>query len=258
MICWRSQHAVKGHLSLWWYIWRLAVRSVYSRRSRIKQSFRFQEGKPTYTTHTSTYFIYTHRLALHLQPHGPAARLYCNYTAVSPTTALSFHPFYKCEHIPLFRTFIAENSPEIKFLDISLTKDLGLLLYAVHNPFYWQIWKKTILFSGFKSPCKKYAKQEHSSLFMNNILQKKEGRKPNQKPRLNMPVKNSISGQCCVWEPLKKLLDKFYKLVYTVTKFIRIRIYKYMVSFAFRRFYFGDKTFITSYTVLASCSSCCP
>jgi hypothetical protein len=65
-----------------------AVRSVYSRRGRIKQSFRFQEGKPTYTTHTSTYFIYTHRLPL--QSRVPAARLYCNYTTMSPTTALRF------------------------------------------------------------------------------------------------------------------------------------------------------------------------
>ncbi len=88
MICCSSQHAVNGHLSIWWYKWRLAVRSVYSRRGRIKQSFRFQEGKPTYTTHTSTYFIYTHRLPL--QPHVPAARLYCNYTTLSPTTALRF------------------------------------------------------------------------------------------------------------------------------------------------------------------------
>ncbi len=122
----------------------LAVRSVYSRRGRIKQSFRFQEGKPTYTTHTSTYFIYTHRLPL--QPHGPAARLYCNYTTVSPTTALSFH-FYifilqMQTHPPLFFTFIAENSPEMEFLDNNFTQaqqDLSLLLHGIHIPFYWQI-----------------------------------------------------------------------------------------------------------------------
>ncbi len=39
---------------------------------------------------------------------------------------------------------------EMKFLDIILTKDLSLLLHAIHSPFYWRILKKTILFSGFK------------------------------------------------------------------------------------------------------------
>jgi hypothetical protein len=29
--------------------------------------------------------------------------------------------------------------PEMEFLDIILTKDLSLLLNAIHNPFYWRI-----------------------------------------------------------------------------------------------------------------------
>jgi hypothetical protein len=37
-------------------------------------------------------------------------------------------------------------------------------------PFNWRILKKTVLFSGFKNPYKKSAKQENSSLFMNSIL----------------------------------------------------------------------------------------
>ncbi len=58
--------------------------------------------------------------------------------------------------------------PEMEFLDINWKKDLRLLLYAIHSPFYW--YKKTILFSGFKNPYKKSAKQEYSCLFMVSIL----------------------------------------------------------------------------------------
>jgi hypothetical protein len=35
----------------------------------------------------------------------------------------------------------------MKFLDISLTTDSSLLLYAIHSAFYWQISKKTIVLS---------------------------------------------------------------------------------------------------------------
>jgi hypothetical protein len=51
-------------------------------------------------------------------------------------------------------------------------KDSSLLLYAIHSPFYLRIFKKTILFSGFKIPRKKSAKQESSSFFMNSISYK--------------------------------------------------------------------------------------
>jgi hypothetical protein len=44
---------------------------------------------------------------------------------------------------------------EMEFLDINLTKDLSLLLHAIHSPFHWRISKKTILFSGFRNPFKK-------------------------------------------------------------------------------------------------------
>ncbi len=44
---------------------------------------------------------------------------------------------------------------EMEFLDINLTKDLSLLLHAVHSPFYRRISKKTILFSGFENHYKK-------------------------------------------------------------------------------------------------------
>jgi hypothetical protein len=59
---------------------------------------------------------------------------------------------------------------EMEFLDISYTKDLILLLHAIQSSFYWRILKKTILFSGFENPDKKSAKQDNSSLFINNIL----------------------------------------------------------------------------------------
>jgi hypothetical protein len=60
--------------------------------------------------------------------------------------------------------------PEMEFLDTNFAKDSSLLLHASHSPFYWRILKKTILFSGYKNPCKKSAKQENSSLFMKSIL----------------------------------------------------------------------------------------
>ncbi len=44
----------------------------------------------------------------------------------------------------------------MEFLDINLTEDSSLLLHAIHSPFYWADLKKTILFSGFKSPYKKF------------------------------------------------------------------------------------------------------
>ncbi len=43
----------------------------------------------------------------------------------------------------------------MEFLDINLTKDSSLLLYAIHSPFCWGILKKAILFSGFKNKYKK-------------------------------------------------------------------------------------------------------
>jgi hypothetical protein len=58
----------------------------------------------------------------------------------------------------------------MEFLDISLTKGSSLLLYDIHSILYWRILKKTILFSGFKNPYKKSAKQEYPILFMNSIL----------------------------------------------------------------------------------------
>jgi hypothetical protein len=48
-----------------------------------------------------------------------------------------------------------DNCTEMEFLDINLTKDSHILLYAIHSPFYRCILKKTILFSGFKNHYKK-------------------------------------------------------------------------------------------------------
>jgi hypothetical protein len=46
----------------------------------------------------------------------------------------------------------------MEFLDLNLTKDSSLLLNAIHNPFYWLILKKPILFSGLKNDNKKIHK----------------------------------------------------------------------------------------------------
>jgi hypothetical protein len=52
----------------------------------------------------------------------------------------------------------------MEFLDINLANDSRLLLHAIHSPFYWRILKETILFSGFKNPCKKIRETSNSSL----------------------------------------------------------------------------------------------
>ncbi len=62
---------------------------------------------------------------------------------------------------------------EMEFLDISLQKTSSLLLHGIHSPFYWRILKKTMLYSGIKNTCKKLAKQENWSLFMNSIVERK-------------------------------------------------------------------------------------
>jgi hypothetical protein len=74
----------------------------------------------------------------------------------------------------------------MKFLDINLAKDSSLLLHAIHSPFYWRILKKTILFSGYKNPCKKSAKQENSIYSWKHSVERK------------MSVKNQTNIR--VWE----------------------------------------------------------
>ncbi len=61
-------------------------------------------------------------------------------------------------------------SPEIEFLDISLTKGSSLLLHAIHSTFY--LWILKILYSTLvlKIHTINSAKQENSSLFMNSML----------------------------------------------------------------------------------------
>jgi hypothetical protein len=69
----------------------------------------------------------------------------------------------------------------MEFLDIIFfTKNSSLLFHAVHNPFFWLIWKKTLLISGFKNPYKKIREQENSSLFMNSILKDRKMRAEGQ------------------------------------------------------------------------------
>jgi hypothetical protein len=57
---------------------------------------------------------------------------------------------------------------EMEFLDINSIQ--VLLLHAIHSPLYWRFLKKTILYSGFNNPYKKFSKQENWSLFLNSIL----------------------------------------------------------------------------------------
>jgi hypothetical protein len=101
----------------------------------------------------------------------------------------------------------------MEFLDNKFDKRVESFApcYAQSLKLYLRILKKTILFSGFKNPYQKSAKQEDSSLFMNSILKNEEMRAENQtkvetektqvyaqEPRLKIPVKNTISeGTLC-------------------------------------------------------------
>ncbi len=92
-------------------------------------------------------------------------------------------------------------NPEIEFLDINLTKNSIYLLHAVHSNFCWRIFKKTILFSGFKNPQNKKTRVYSWIAFCRT---EKWGWKTRQKlkktgvyaqkPRLKMLLKNSISA----------------------------------------------------------------
>ncbi len=57
----------------------------------------------------------------------------------------------------------------MEFLDINLTKDLSLLLFAIHSPSTGGF-EGNHTFLVFKILTKKSAKQENSILFMNSIL----------------------------------------------------------------------------------------
>jgi hypothetical protein len=96
------------------------------------------------------------------------------------------------------------SGPEMKFVDTSLTKESSLLLHAIHGPFYWRILKKQysnlVLKIDINNPRKtRKRKSFHELHFVEGRI---EGRKFEsekmrvyaQKPRLNMPLKNSISG----------------------------------------------------------------
>jgi hypothetical protein len=90
---------------------------------------------------------------------------------------------------------------EMEFLGISFTKDSSLLLHAIHSHFYWQVLKKTMLFSGFKNPFKKIRETRK----LDFVEGTNEGRKPDKNLRLirrefmprnlneKLPLKNSIS-----------------------------------------------------------------
>jgi hypothetical protein len=70
----------------------------------------------------------------------------------------------------------------MEFLDINLTKDTRILLYAIHSPFNRCILKKTILFSGFKNHYKKICKtRKHDKHF---VKRNYEGSKPNKSSSL--------------------------------------------------------------------------
>ncbi len=74
----------------------------------------------------------------------------------------------------------------MELLNIKLTKELSLLLHAIHSPFYGRILKKTILFSGFLSPCKtiRETRELESINALLFVEWKNEGRKPDKNSSL--------------------------------------------------------------------------
>ncbi len=55
--------------------------------------------------------------------------------------------------------------PEMEFLDNNLTKDLSILLHAIHSPFYWWILKKTRLFCAFSKSLQKNPRNKKTKFF---------------------------------------------------------------------------------------------
>ncbi len=86
----------------------------------------------------------------------------CLHHASFPLSQFLIHPLWLC-------CLAGGTQPEMEFLDIHLTKDLSLLLHAIHSHLCWRILKTTILYSGLITLTKS-TKQENSNLFMNNIL----------------------------------------------------------------------------------------
>jgi hypothetical protein len=70
----------------------------------------------------------------------------------------------------------------MEFLDIELTKDLSLLLHAIHSPFYRRILKETILLSDLKNLYKKIRETRKLEYIHEQHLveRKNAGRKPNK------------------------------------------------------------------------------
>ncbi len=56
-----------------------------------------------------------------------------------------------------------EGCPEIEFLDINLTKDSSLLLYAIQSPFHWRILRKPN--TGFKNTNKKNPRNKKTRVY---------------------------------------------------------------------------------------------
>jgi hypothetical protein len=127
----------------------------------------------------------------------------------------------------------------MEFWDINLTKDLSLLLHAIHSFGTGGFLKKTILFCGFKSTVhtkksakhensslfvikktilfcgfkstvhtKKSAKHENSSLFVNSILQKQK-RVETQARNCDLKCRSRIHSQMMVF-PFAESFKKYF------------------------------------------------
>ncbi len=81
-----------------------------------------------------------------------------NLNPISNCLAIFFHLTLTLFIVQHSSRTLVYKCTEMKFLDISLTKDSSLLLQAIHNPFYWQTLKKTIFFPSSDNLYKKISK----------------------------------------------------------------------------------------------------
>ncbi len=95
----------------------------------------------------------------------------------------------------------------MEFLDINLTKDSSLLLYAIHSPFHWGIERNPYSSLVLKIITKN---KKNSSLFSRMAIwgdpSSEKTRVYVQRSQLNMPFKNSISVLGIRWTPRKCMI----------------------------------------------------
>ncbi len=142
-------------------------------------------------------------------------------TGMASSVPLSPYQFFSSQSLVTLFTVLY---PEMEFLDIGVTKDSISLCYSQSLPL--ADFKKSLLFSGFKNPCKKIREKRELSLWLAffdsrkpdqmSCLRRLEFMPRRQKPRLKMPFKNSISS-------LRQAINK-WGICFNTKKFLFCRL----------------------------------